>query len=362
MKKFLGLLLTSAVVFGCAMIASAQDGHPPMPQGGPPPGGMRQFQVPSFNDLDKNKDKKLSKSEMPEMMAQGFEFIDTNKDGFVDETEWNAAMSRFRGGAGGGPRFGESLLKMLDANADGNVSDQEFKQLETLFDNLDQDKSNDLSLDELNRFFQAINQRNNPQQAQPQGGGNMQNRPPMQFADFDKNKDGKIARGEMPEQMAQMFDRLDENKDSFVDEAEWKKMMNRPRLGDSLLKVMDTNADSKVSRAEFSQIKVLFAHLDKDKNGSLVTDELNQFNQAATAAASEVANKATGGIDVNQLFANLDKNKDGKLTQDEVTSIKTFQTLDLNKDGEVTKEEATEALRKQAERRQQSQTKPPQQQ
>ena len=35
--------------------------------------------------------------------------------------------------------------------------------------------------------------------------------------------------------------------------------------------------------------------------------------------------------------------------------------LDLNKDGEVSKEEATESLKKQAERRQQSQPKSPQQ-
>ncbi len=365
MKKIFEFVITSLFVFGCVGIVSAQDSPPPMPQGGPPGGGGRsmQMQMPAFSDFDKNKDKKLSKDEVPPQMAQFFDRLDENKDGFIDETEWNA-MTRFRGGQGGmggGLRFGESLLKLLDANTDSSVSSEEFAQIESLFDNLDQDKSSELSMEELNRFNQVLFQRNNPQQ-NPQGGGNQQ-RPqgPTPFADLDKNKDGKLARAEMPEMMAQRFDGMDENKDSFVDEAEYKKATQRPRLGDTLAKFMDANADAKVSRPEFAQIKVLFAHLDKDKSGALVTDELNQFTQAANAAASEVANKATGGVDVSQLFANLDKNKDGKLTPDEVTSERTFKSLDLNKDATVTKEEATESLKKQAERRQQSQQKPPQQ-
>lgn len=361
MKKFFAGIITSAVIFGCAASAAAQDGAPPPPGPGGFGGGRQQFQMPTFADLDKNKDKKLSKSEFPgQFPPQAFDFMDENKDGFLDETEWNNAMSRSN--RGGGMRFGEVLLKFLDTNTDSSVSSEEFAHLETLFDNLDQDKSSDLSTDELNRFNQAVFQRNSGQQApqgNPQGGGRRQMQGPPAFADFDKNKDGKIARTEMPEQMAQRFDNFDENKDGFVDEAEWKKVMNRPRIGELMAKFMDNNSDGKITRPEFAQIKVLFAHLDKDKSGALVTDELNQLNQAATAAASEVANKATGGIDVSQLFANLDKNKDGKLTADEVTSAKTFTALDLNKDGEVSKEEATEALKKQAERRQ---PKSPQQQ
>jgi Ca2+-binding EF-hand superfamily protein len=373
MKKFFAGIITSAVIFGCAASAMAQDPPPPPPPGGGfggNPGMRQQMQIPTFADLDKNKDKKISKDEAPGQMGQFFDFMDTNKDGFLDETEWNNAMSRFRGGpGGGGPRFGETLMKLLDTNTDSSVSSEEFAHLEGLFDKLDEDKSGDLSMDELNRFLQVIFQRNDRPQGNPQGnpqggqggqGGNqMRFQGPAPFAELDKNKDGKLARTEMPEMMAQRFDPMDENKDGFLDEAEYKKGTQRPRISDTLAKFMDTNADSKVSRAEFGQIKVLFAHLDKDKSGALVTDELNQFIQGANAAASEVANKSTGGIDVTQLFTNLDKNKDGKLTADEVTSVKTFQALDLNKDGEVTKEEATEALKKQAERR--NQQKSPQQ-
>jgi Ca2+-binding EF-hand superfamily protein len=362
MKNIVQLVLTLAVLCGCAAIVAAQD-IPPPPVGGGGFGGGRQmqFQMPTFADLDKNKDKKLSKSEVPEMMLNFFDRLDENKDGFIDETEWNNLQNRMRGGMSG-PRFGESLLKLLDTNADANVSNEEFAHIESLFDNLDQDKSGDLSADELNRFFQAVNQRNNPQQQAPQGGGGQRpQQQPMQFADFDKNKDGKIARSELPEQMAQVFDRWDENKDGSVDEAEFKKATQRARPGEAMAKFMDGNADGKVSRAEFAQIKGLFAYLDKDKSGSLVADELNQFFQAVNQAETEVANKSTGGIDVEQLFSKLDKNKDGKVTPDELTSEKTFKALDLNKDGEITKAEATEALKKQAELKAKSQAKSPQQ-
>jgi Ca2+-binding EF-hand superfamily protein len=237
MKKFFELAITSLFIFGCAAIVPAQEGPPPMPQQGPPGGGQRmQMQMPAFSDLDKNKDKKISKDEAPPQMGQFFDRLDENKDGFIDETEWNA-MGRFRGGpGGGGPRISESLTKFMDANTDG-----------------------------------------------------------------------------------------------------------------------------KVSHDEFAVIVRVFEYLDKDKNGELTQEEMGQFMQAVNQAATEVQNKATGGVDVNQLFTNHDKNKDGKLTPDEVSSEKIFKALDLNKDATVTKEEATESLKKQAERSQKSQQKPPQQ-
>ena len=73
-----------------------------------------QFQMPSFAELDKNKDKKLSRDEMPpQISAQAFDRVDTNHDGFIDEEEWNAMRSRFGGGMGGGPRTGERRRESL---------------------------------------------------------------------------------------------------------------------------------------------------------------------------------------------------------------------------------------------------------
>lgn len=66
--------------------------------------------MPSFKELDKDGDGKVSKEEFPEQGRQFFDFIDTNKDGFIDADENKAAEERMRqmrqqfgAGAGGGP-------------------------------------------------------------------------------------------------------------------------------------------------------------------------------------------------------------------------------------------------------------------
>ena len=173
------------------------------------------------------------------------------------------------------------------------------------------------------------------------------------FADLDKNKDKKISREEFPSQFPpQMFDRLDTNHDGFIDEEEWNAMRRNfgggggaggggPRIGESLMKLMDANADGKVSREEFAKILSLFDLLDKDHNGELSQDEMNAFFRAVNEAQTQ----ATGGVEVNNLFEKYDKNKDGKITADEIGNERIFKSLDLNKDGEVTRAEADAALK-----------------
>jgi collagen type III alpha len=55
--------------------------------------------------LDKDGDKKISREEAPEKMQQYFDFIDSNKDGFIDAKElavMQAQMRKMEGGGGGG--------------------------------------------------------------------------------------------------------------------------------------------------------------------------------------------------------------------------------------------------------------------
>jgi len=225
MNKVLGIVFSFGVIVGGATVASAQDQPPP-----PPPGfggggqRMMQFQMPTFADLDKNKDKKLSKDELPSQIPpQMFERMDTNHDGSIDEEEWKTMTSQFTGGGRGGERM----------------------------------------------------------------------------------------------------------------------MVAGPRTGESLSKLLDGNADSKVSREEFAKIVSLFDTLDKDHNSELTTEEMNGFFRAV----NEAQNEATGGVEVNSLFEKNDKNKDGKITADEMGNERAFKSLDLNKDGEVTRAEADTALK-----------------
>lgn len=224
MKKLFGLMFSLAIIGASATVASAQDDHPPMPPGMQQGGGMRmQFQMPTFADLDKNKDKKISRDEFPSQFpAQVFDRLDANHDGFIDEEEFNAMR---RGMAMGGPRTGESLTKLLDANADGKVSREEFAKIESLFDALDKDHNGELSQEELNAFFRVVNE----VQAQATGGVEVTNL----FEKYDKNKDGKITADEMSNEKT--FKALDLNKDGEITKAE----------ADTALKQLKKASDSK---------------------------------------------------------------------------------------------------------------------
>ena len=219
MKRVFGLMFSLAVIAGGATIAAAQDHPPPPPEFGGGGQRMVQFQMPSFADLDKNKDKKISKDEFPgQFPPQMFDRVDANHDGFIDEEEWKAMTAQFSGGGrgggdrmmAGGPRAGESLTKLMDANADGKVSREEFAKILSLFDLLDKDHNGELSQDELNGFFRAVNEA----QAQATGGVEVNNL----FEKYDKNKDGKITAEEIGNE--RIFKSLDLNKDGEVTRAE----------------------------------------------------------------------------------------------------------------------------------------------
>lgn len=235
MKRLLAVMFSLAVIVGGASAASAQD-HPP-----PPPefsgGGQRmmQFQMPTFADLDKNKDKKISKDEMPaQFPPQMFDRVDTNHDGSVDEEEWKTLTANFGGGGRGGggermmvagPRAGESLSKLLDGNTDSKVSREEFAKIVSLFDALDKDHNGELTTEELNGFFRTVNE----VQAEATGGVEVNNL----FEKYDKNKDGKITAEEFGNE--RLFKSMDLNKDGEV---------NRPEA-DTALKQMKKASDAK---------------------------------------------------------------------------------------------------------------------
>ncbi len=216
MKKFFGLLIVTMVMGGASSIASAQDGPPPGGEGGGP--RVRgNFQMPSFADLDKNKDKKISRDEMPpQMPPQIFDRLDENKDGGIDETEWNHMRERF-GGGGGGARLGERLSQFLDADKDNKVSREEFARMQDLFDALDKDHDGSLSQEEMGQFFQAMSE----VQAKATGGVEVTNL----FSKYDKNKDGKLTADEMGNERT--FKALDLNGDNSVDRAEAEQALKQ---------------------------------------------------------------------------------------------------------------------------------------
>ncbi len=220
MKKVFQSTLALFVLFGGAMVAAAQDFPPPQ---GPPQDGMRrQMQMPSFADLDKNKDKKISKDEF-QGPAQFFDRLDENKDGFIDEEEFNRTRQRM--GGGGNP--GERYTRMMDVNKDGKVTREEFARILQVFDALDKDRNGELTAEEMGRFNQGMNEVEN----QSTGGVEVN----ALFEKYDKDKDGKITAEEWGNEKT--FKAMDLNKDNII---------LKPELADAL-KQLQQKASQKTS-------------------------------------------------------------------------------------------------------------------
>lgn len=186
-----------ALVIALSIMAAAVLAQDMPPQPGP--------RMPSFSDMDKNKDGKISRDEFLGP-PQFFDRLDENKDGFIDEGEWN----RMRGRMGGGPRIGERLLLLLDSDGDSKISREEFSQLTALFDILDKDQDGSLSQAELGQFFQAVEEAQN----RATGGVNLNDL----FEKNDKNRDGKLTPDEISNE--KLFKSLDLDGDGMITRAE----------------------------------------------------------------------------------------------------------------------------------------------
>lgn len=135
MKKQLlisGLLAGSALL-GFSVIAAAQEG----PHG---PGGPM---GPRLEELDANKDGKITKAEIDAMEVKTFTEADTNKDGFVTSEEMTAhhearmeEMRRARM-----KEHQDRMLAKLDTDKDGRISEAEFTaRPNPMFDRIDTNK------------------------------------------------------------------------------------------------------------------------------------------------------------------------------------------------------------------------------
>jgi Ca2+-binding EF-hand superfamily protein len=213
--QLVGVVMTTML---SSMVALSQDPPPTFP---PPGQGMR-MQMPSFRDLDRNKDGKITRDEFqgPE---EFFNRLDANGDGALSEEEFQAARQRFQGQ--GGPRLGESLVTLLDANRDGKVSRDEFAKIVEVFTTLDRDADGSLTGDELARLPSAASapaSRGETPAARTDAGSSINVN--ALFERYDTNKDGKLSEEEM-KLSARLFQMLDANRDGLVTREEVEKFV-----------------------------------------------------------------------------------------------------------------------------------------
>jgi EF hand/EF-hand domain pair len=99
------------------------------------PGNDRTNQVP-FAEVDRDKDGKLNRDEGNSINGFDFSRADTNNDGYVARTEFDAAMARStaRGDGNEGPASGDRTeqvtFEKADKNSDGKVSADEANDID----------------------------------------------------------------------------------------------------------------------------------------------------------------------------------------------------------------------------------------
>jgi Ca2+-binding EF-hand superfamily protein len=171
-------------------------------QGGRGPGGGDLKQ--RFDMLDRNKDGKVSRNEVPEFARERLMplFDRLGKD--------ELTLDEFRqgfGGGGAGPRS-PLFIRLLDADRNGRITKAEWAKAADLFSELDKNQDGELDISEL--------MGPPPEGAErPPGEGNGGFGPQF-FRQMDRNNDGKISLDEAGPRIKQRFQQLDRNGDGFI--------------------------------------------------------------------------------------------------------------------------------------------------
>jgi Ca2+-binding EF-hand superfamily protein len=204
---------------------------------------------------------------------------------------------------------------------------------------------------------------------------------------FDKDKKGYLVKKDFGPKMANLFDKSDINKDGKLDRKEVAQMMQAlrkfyniegksPNGGNKAevervvarwLADMDADKDGKISKAEAKgNLAKFFDQIDANKDGFLDKEELRRHAARFLANQSKPTDgqprNAPPSPPVNEPdFDALDRNADGRLTRDELKGTPfydVFDEIDTNKDGKIDRKEFAAYLRKQADRKAQTEKKP----
>ena len=221
-----------------------------------------------------------------------------------------------QGGGRGGPMPGSPVLMTIDANHDGVISAEEIAGASAALKTLDRNGDGTIGGQELMPMGRGREGREGFEGGREgREGGGRAGEPgatPATSADdlvatymaFDKNKDGKLTKDEVPERMQAIFDRADANKDGALTESEIRASARA-----------SAQSASPAGRGEGER--------GEGREGR---------------GGPEGRGRGPGGMD--PLFAALDTNHDGTLQADEIAGAPaSLRALDRNKDGRLTADE-----------------------
>ncbi|HVU86745.1 MAG TPA: EF-hand domain-containing protein [Pirellulales bacterium] len=189
-----------------------------------------------FRRLDANGDGRVTSDELPaerrERLSMLLKRADADGDGAMTLKEFEALPRPADGGktsideAATEPRpdlapAATVVFAALDINKDGSLSAEEIAKAPQSLAALDKDGSGTITTVEL--------QEARPLLATSQPAGPDPARIWQRLLMADKDGDGRLSADESPERLQRNFERLDTNKDGFIDESEFKSSIARLR-------------------------------------------------------------------------------------------------------------------------------------
>jgi Ca2+-binding EF-hand superfamily protein len=201
------------------------------------------------------------------------------------------------------------VLNAIDVNHDGTISADELSHASERLKTLDKNGDGKLTRDEAGVTMPARGRGPGGERGGPGGRGEEADAPPIPgptadellatLLSYDKNKDGKLDKAEVPQRLQGMFDRGDTDKNGIMDGAELRKLA-ADQAAAPVAPQGRRGGGPGGGRGGFGPFDPAANALDTDHNGEI--------------SAEEIANAATS-------LKSLDKNGDGTITEDEVRPV-----------------------------------------
>lgn len=330
-------------------LAAIEKGDAPVRGGslerGPSGSDGRGFPSPKemIERLDKNKDGKLTKDELPEEGPGRFLRQMLERSGKESLTADDIEKGRQAFAGSGRPGGGDpgQFLKTLDKNNDGKIQKEELPEgMRERFARLfEKSAKNELAIDELAKAIREF--------GPPQGPGGRPN-PDEMFARLDTNKDGKITLEEVPEPLRDrvrpMFERAKKEALSLDDVTDFMAQAGDRRAPEGRRPEGDRAGDDDRSRDGERREGDRAREGDKPREG----DRRRDGDRAPESRGRDANRQPRDGDrrpdgdgpgrrpQLPRFFELLDKNHDGRISKEELDRLRdVFGELDLNKDGQL---------------------------
>ncbi|CAN5150107.1 hypothetical protein BH24PSE2_BH24PSE2_07060 [soil metagenome] len=243
----------------------------------------------SFEELDADRDSRLSKDEATEskiLDEQKFAEADTNQDDYLSRTEYDSVKSQVSSGSSMAKSFRE-----LDADQNSKLSKDEATKSQLIdeesFALADLDQDDQLSQTEYEMA------KSGSQSWSPSGSSVAKS-----FEELDADQDSKLSKDEATESMIideEAFAQADLDQDDHLSRTEYDSVKSQISSGSSMamnFEDLDVNQDSLISEQEATDSQVLdsesFARADTNQDGYLSQTEFKARSSDPTGADIEI--------------------------------------------------------------------------